>query len=94
MANVLDCDIVVREFELQSCYYVHFRTNTLGKGEIFSRNETDDSTKMLYILGSETLSTSSHMKNRFPSSAFLILSLIFMQFVSFSFSFFSFFFPF
>ena len=23
--------IVVREFELQSRYYVHFRTNTLGK---------------------------------------------------------------
>ena len=24
VANVLDCDIVVSEFELQSCYYVHF----------------------------------------------------------------------
>ena len=24
--------IVVREFVLQSCYYVHFRANTLGKG--------------------------------------------------------------
>ena len=31
-ANVLDCDIGVSEFELQSHYYVHFRTNTLGKG--------------------------------------------------------------
>ena len=27
MANLLDKDI-----ELQSCYYVHFRTNTIGKG--------------------------------------------------------------
>ena len=24
--------IVVNEFDLQSLYYVHFRTNTLGKG--------------------------------------------------------------
>ena len=24
MANIPDCDIVEREFELQSCYYVHF----------------------------------------------------------------------
>ena len=32
MANVLDCNIVVSEFEPQSCYYVHFGTNTLGKG--------------------------------------------------------------
>ena len=30
-ANELDCGIVVRVFELQSRYYVHFRTNTLGK---------------------------------------------------------------
>ena len=29
MANVQVCDIVVSEFELQSRYYVHFRTNTL-----------------------------------------------------------------
>ena len=32
VANLQDCDIVVNEFELQSRYYVHFRTNTLGKG--------------------------------------------------------------
>ena len=31
---VLDCGIVVREFVLQSRYYVHFRANTLGKGMI------------------------------------------------------------
>ena len=29
VANLLDGDIVVNEFELQSHYYVHFRTNTL-----------------------------------------------------------------
>ena len=32
MANVLDCDIVQSEFKLQSLYYVHFLTNTVGKG--------------------------------------------------------------
>ena len=32
VVNVLGWGIVVSEFELQSCYYVHFRTNTLGKG--------------------------------------------------------------
>ena len=31
MVNVLDCDIVVSEFELQQRYYNYFRTNTLGK---------------------------------------------------------------
>ena len=31
-ANVLDYEIVVSEFKLQSCYYIHFQTNTLGKG--------------------------------------------------------------
>ena len=31
MATKLDCDIVVSEFEIQSRYYVHFRTNTPGK---------------------------------------------------------------
>ena len=32
MVKVMDCGIVISEFELQSRYYVHFRTNTLGKG--------------------------------------------------------------
>ena len=32
MVKAMDCGIVVNEFELQSRYYVHFRTNTLGKG--------------------------------------------------------------
>ena len=32
VAKVLDCDIVVREFELQSRCYTHFRTNITGKG--------------------------------------------------------------
>ena len=31
LANVLDCDILVSEFELPSRYYVHFQINTLGK---------------------------------------------------------------
>ena len=33
MIKAMDCGIVVSEFELQSCYYVNFRTNTLGKGK-------------------------------------------------------------
>ena len=32
MVKELDCAIVVSEFKLQSCYYVHFWTNALGKG--------------------------------------------------------------
>ena len=28
MAELLDCDIIVSEFKLQSCYYVHFETNS------------------------------------------------------------------
>ena len=31
MVKVMVCEIEVREFELQSRYYVHFRANTLGK---------------------------------------------------------------
>ena len=32
MVKAMKCGIVVREFVLQSRYYVHFRANTLGKG--------------------------------------------------------------
>ena len=32
VVKALDCGIVVREFVLQSRYYVHFRANTLEKG--------------------------------------------------------------
>ena len=31
VVKALDCGIVIREFELQSRYYFHSRTNTLGK---------------------------------------------------------------
>ena len=31
MCKAIDCGIVISEFELQSRYYVHFRTNTSGK---------------------------------------------------------------
>ena len=31
VGNVLDCDIVVNEFEFQACYCVHIQTNTLGR---------------------------------------------------------------
>ena len=29
--NTLECNIIVREFELQSRYYAHFQTSFLGK---------------------------------------------------------------
>ena len=32
MTKVLDCGLEVNEFKLQLCYYIHFWTNTLGKG--------------------------------------------------------------
>ena len=31
-AKVVNSSLEVRKFELQSCYYVHFQTNTIGKG--------------------------------------------------------------
>ena len=33
VAKVVDCNTGVNEFELQSCSYVPFRMNTLGKGK-------------------------------------------------------------
>ena len=32
VVNVPNCTIIVNEFKLQSCYYVYFLINTLGKG--------------------------------------------------------------
>ena len=32
--NILECYIVISKFKIQSCYYIFFRTNTLGKGMI------------------------------------------------------------
>ena len=32
LADIMDYKILVNEFELQSHYYVHFRTSALGKG--------------------------------------------------------------
>ena len=32
MAKLFDCNLKVNEFELQSHYYISFRTNTLGEG--------------------------------------------------------------
>ena len=32
MANKLGYDIVVDKFKPQQCYYIHFQTNTFGKG--------------------------------------------------------------
>ena len=35
VVNMLDCDIVVSEFELQSRYYIHLRIYNLGKSMNF-----------------------------------------------------------
>ena len=32
MVKMMDCGNVIREFVLQSRYYVHFLANSLGKG--------------------------------------------------------------
>ena len=32
MVKSIECKILVSEFELQSRYYVHFQTHTIGKG--------------------------------------------------------------
>ena len=32
VANTLNFNIIVSKFELQLCYYIPFRTNTIGKG--------------------------------------------------------------
>ena len=32
MVKAMNCGILVSEFEFQLCHYVHFGTNTLGKG--------------------------------------------------------------
>ena len=36
MVKAINCGIVVRDFVLQSHYYVHFRANTLGKVILFT----------------------------------------------------------
>ena len=43
MANVLDCDIVVSEFELQPCNYVHFRTNAIEEKVLTSLSPSYES---------------------------------------------------
>ena len=35
VTNMLDCDFELSKFKLQSHYYVHFQSNTLGKGMNF-----------------------------------------------------------
>ena len=42
MDNMLDYDIVVHGFNLQSCYFVHFQTDTLRKGINFINSPAMD----------------------------------------------------
>ena len=51
VANVVDCDLVVSEFELQSRYYVNFRTNTFGKGMNFLFHHLPNSTANILLQG-------------------------------------------
>ena len=39
IVKALDCRLVVRQFELQLVYYIHFRTNTLRK-VLIDKNES------------------------------------------------------
>ena len=50
VSNMLNCDIVVSEFKLQSQCCVHFQTNILGKGMnllILSSNELNNTITVL-----------------------------------------------
>ena len=44
VGNVLNCDIIVSEFELQSRYYINFRTATFG-GKVWTHHRTKLSVK-------------------------------------------------
>ena len=56
VANVLDCDTVVSEFELHSCYDIHFRSNTLKKDmkpwfpQLWIKNSNGSSKRMALAL--------------------------------------------
>ena len=53
MAKVLDYELEVSKFKIQSCYYVHFRTWTLGKGidplPFFPTLDTDKIVPLLFF---------------------------------------------
>ena len=53
VANVLDSNIIKSEFELLSLYYVHFWTNTLGKGmnSLITPNNGLNSTTIVLLQG-------------------------------------------
>ena len=36
-SNVLDCDLEVNEFKLQSLYHLHFRTNTSNMNPVIAK---------------------------------------------------------
>ena len=67
VANVLDCSVIVREFKLQLHYYVHFWTNTLGKGKksiIPHPNYGLNSTStMVLALNKEIKPNQNHLKS-------------------------------
>ena len=44
VVNMMDNNIMVSEFKLQSCYYVHFRDNIIGK-KAWTPNKTDSLAK-------------------------------------------------
>ena len=52
VANVLNCNILVREFEIQLHYYTHFWCNTLGKDmNLFNFYGLNSTTAVLLKVG-------------------------------------------
>ena len=49
VANILDCDVVVSEFELKSGYYVNFRGNTVENvcNPLFPNNKLNSTITVL-----------------------------------------------
>ena len=51
VGDVQDCDIVISEFKVQSCYYVLFWTSTLGKKFYLLSYGLYSTTTALYMSG-------------------------------------------
>ena len=67
MVKALDCGIVVSKFELQSCYCVHFWSNTLRKGMNSKQGRTHKWCTLVdphtWLGKSRTASTNIHSAN-------------------------------
>ena len=89
VANVLDCNIVVSEFELQSCSFVHFRFNVIWKEWTSSSSQSwakypsvylsvpsyIPSFLSIYLSIYLSISVCSHLSTHLSISFYLVLSL-------------------